>query len=279
MDKSLNILVLTTSFPLKEGIAVGIHVLEKCRVLVELGHEVTVIAPHHKGGKKEEIIDGISVKRFSYFTPSSLQILAYGSGIPSNLKRSFLARIQLPFLLLSFFLKALPIARKSDIIHAHWSIAGLVAVWTAKLTRRPTVLSMHGAEVFVKGKNRVLRSVLTKVNLVVFNSTFTEKKVREHYHVRSGVVIHPGCDTDRFKATPDEGLKTKLSIADGDVFLLSIGKFIPRKGFEYLIEAMRILVSERGLRNIQLRIGGRGYLKGSLMKMVDEKHLKERLLV
>ena len=133
MIRKTSVLVLTTSFPLNSTSAAGIHVIEKCRYLVKNGKTVKVIAPHHAGGKRKEVIDGIAIRRFRYFFPVKLQRLAYGAGIPTNIKNSLFAKIQLPFLLLSFIISAVKEIKHYNIIHCHWAIAGIEGVIAGKI--------------------------------------------------------------------------------------------------------------------------------------------------
>jgi len=260
---------LTTSFPIYEGIAVGIHVLEKCRHLVKNNWDVTVLAPYHHKSKKQENMEGIQVKRFPYFWPVRLQKLTYDTGIPANLKKSFLAKIQLPFFLLFFLLQTIIHSRNADIIHCHWSLAGLIGVLAGKLMNKKVVFMMHGAEVFVLGNHPLLRFVLKHCDYLISNSSFTEEKTLEVYPVKNHKVISPGVNLERFypqKNVP--GLREKLNIPEKGVFILTIGKFIPRKGIEYLIEAMDILINQKKYDNLFLRIGGRGPLKSKYENLI-----------
>jgi glycosyltransferase involved in cell wall biosynthesis len=274
MPKNLSVLVLTTSFPVESSIAVGIHIIEKCRHLIKNGVKVKVIAPHDAGSKTREIINGIIIRRFRYFIPASYQKLAYGAGIPTNLRNSFLARIQLPFFMLAFLFSTVINIRHIDIIHCHWSIAGLIGVIAGKLFNKKVVLMVHGAEVFVLGKNPVVKFVLKKADCLICNSTYTGQKVLAVYPLRNHVVIPPGVDLHRFypqNRIPD--LRKRLNISEDDVFVLTIGKFIPRKGIEFLIEAFNIMVNERRVTCVKLRIGGRGPLKVRYQEMIDRLSL------
>lgn len=276
MDPKPSVLVLTTSFPLNASIAVGVHIIEKCRHLVKKGINVRVIAPHQVGSKTRDMVDGISVNRFRYFFPVKFQRVAYGSGIPTNLLNSWLARIQLPFFMLSFLFAAAKNIKQFDLIHCHWSIAGLVGVIIGKLFRKKIVMMVHGAELFVLGNHPILRFVLKHMDLCISNSTFTEKKTLEVYPVKEHVVIPPGVDIHRFYPQRNvPGLRNKLNISSAEIFVLAIGKFIPRKGFEYLIDAFDIIVNQRRIRNIKLRIGGRGPLKSKYEKMIDQYSLSD----
>jgi glycosyltransferase involved in cell wall biosynthesis len=276
MPKKLSVLVLTTSFPVASSIAVGIHIIEKCRHLVKNGVKVKVIAPHHAGSKVSEIVDGIIIKRFRYFFPPSLQRVAYGSGIPTNLQKSLLAKMQLPFFMLAFLCSAVINIRHIDIIHCHWSIAGLIGVIAGKLFKKKVVLMIHGAEIFVLGKNPVLKFVLRNADLLICNSTYTEQKVLAVYPGQDHAVIPPGVDLNRFypqNRIPD--LRKVLNISEDEIFVLTIAKFIPRKGIEFLIEAFNIIVSQRQISGIKLRIGGRGPLQRRYQKLIDRYGLND----
>jgi glycosyltransferase involved in cell wall biosynthesis len=241
---------------------------------VKNGIRVQVIAPHYPGSKTSEIIDGINLKRFRYFFPFKWQRVAYGAGIPTNLMNSRLAVIQLPFFLTSFFIATIKNIKAHDILHCHWSIAGLVGVMAGKLFKKKVVLMVHGAEVFVLGKNPVLKFVLKHADCLISNSTFTRDKTHEVYSAKNSVVIPPGVDINRFRPQARiANLRHNLNIASDEVFVLSIGKFIPRKGFEYLIEAFNYIVHQRNAKNIKLRIGGRGPLKSRYEQMIAQYSL------
>jgi glycosyltransferase involved in cell wall biosynthesis len=165
-------------------------------------------------------------------------------------------------------------ARHYDILHCHWSIAGLVGIIAAKIFKKKIVLMMHGAEVFVLGDHPILRWILRNVDFLICNSTFTEKKTLEVYPVKHHAVISPGVDIHRYY--PENNtceLRKSLNISEADIFILTIGNFIPRKGFEYLIESLNIIVNQKGIANIILGIGGRGPLRGKYEKMIKRYSL------
>ena len=91
--KRLQVLMLTTGFPRFVGDLFGAFILEQARALVANGVEVKVVAPHQQGLPTAGEIDEVAVRRFCYFWPSSLQKVAYGGGIPSNIKQSWWARL------------------------------------------------------------------------------------------------------------------------------------------------------------------------------------------
>lgn len=98
---------------------------ELLKRLANLGVEVHVVVPHREGLKKEEIIDNVCVHRFQYMFPSRFQTLAYGPGIPENIKKFHNKLLIFPFMLF-MTLELLRIIRKYDIdvVNSHWAIPG-----------------------------------------------------------------------------------------------------------------------------------------------------------
>ena len=109
-----------------------------------MGHKVTVVAPDHPEG--EPLNDGVTLMRFKYFPFRKLQRLAYGCGILPNLRTSWLAKTQIPFFLVAYFLTAIKTARKCDIIYANWNLSGLIGLWCRFLTKIPVVLHIRGSD-------------------------------------------------------------------------------------------------------------------------------------
>ncbi len=272
----MRVCILTTSFPLYEGIAVGIHVVEQARHLVKLGIDVDVLAPHHQGAKRYEVIDGVQVHRFRYMWPEKWQTLCYGAGIPTNLKNSFWAKAQLPFLLIALFLNTLKKARRSDLIHAHWSLTGLAGILAGRVLSKPVVLMMHGAEVYVLKGNPLIEFVLEQADYVLCNSNFTLSKILEISNPQNYEVISPGVDTERFLPNADTLTfrEREPDIPTDHPLVFTLGKFIERKGFSYLIDAIALLTEEP---TPFLMIGGRGPLKEQLQCQVQERGVTNRV--
>jgi glycosyltransferase involved in cell wall biosynthesis len=272
----MRVCVLTTSFPLYEGIAAGIHVIEKARHLVRLGVAVDVLAPHHYGAARREVIDSIQVHRFRYVLPERWQTLCYGAGIPTNLKNSLWAKLQLPLFLLAMLPNAVRLARNCDLIHAHWSLSGLVGVLAGKLLGKPVVLMMHGAEVYVLKRNPLIRFVLEQADYVLCNSSFTLERILEVSRPKAYAVVSPGVDTERFRPDVDPLIfrQREPDIPVDRPLVFALGKYIERKGFQYLIDAMASLTQAPAPF---LMIGGRGPLKERLQRQAQERGIGDRV--
>jgi glycosyltransferase involved in cell wall biosynthesis len=270
----MKICILTTSFPLRKGDLSGIFMLEQGRHLMSRGISVRVVAPHHPGAPYNEIMDGIQVHRFRYFLPERLQRLCYGSGMPHNVKESVWAKIQLPFLLLTFTLQALWHARDCDVIHAHWSPAGLAGLIAARILGKPIVLTMHhGTTRHLTGIEKV---ILERVDYVLCNSAFTFSHVMKAARPRAIKVIPPGVDMDIFKPQGEDSKNSSLptQVPAGHPIVYTLGRLIELKGHRYLIEAFRLLPED--LRP-HLIIGGEGALREELEGLVRINGLWDRV--
>ena len=275
----MRVCILTTSFPLYEGIAVGIHVVEQARHLVKLGIDVDVLAPHHQGAKRYEVIDGVQVHRFRYMWPEKWQTLCYGAGIPTNLKNSFWAKAQLPLLELAFLVNGFRHAQDCDIIQANWSIAGLAGIALGKLLNKPVVLVMYGAEIFVLGNNPLLKFIIRSADHVIAISHYTLEQTIAVQQPKAYSLIPPGVDVQRFQPRKDTAeIERKLTQQGIDLskpLIFALGKFIERKGFSHLIEAVALLQKKV---TVQLMIGGRGPLKGTLQQQAEELGIADRVI-
>lgn len=270
----MNVCILTTSFPLKKGDISGMFVLEQARHLVELGAEVHVVAPHHHGAPFREGMKGINVTRFRYFLPGRLQKLCYGSGIPNNLREFAWVKVQLPFLLLFFTMQAIRHVRRCDVVHAHWSIAGLAGLLAAKTWGKPIVLNMHQGT--TRNLSIIENFLLEQVDYLVTNSSYTLSHVMKSARPRAAGIIPPGVDTRRFQPLARTGEARSLlpEKSRAHPIIFSLGRLVEWKGHTHLIEALRLL-SEEPVPH--LLIGGEGTLRQDLGRQVREKGLEDRV--
>lgn len=273
-EQEMKVCILTTSFPLKPGDLSGSFVLEQARHLVRLGIDAEVLAPHHPGAPKKETIDGVSVRRFPYLLPESRQSLCYGSGIPDNLRKGIGNKLQLPLLFLMFFVRTLMHARTCDIIHAHWSIAGLSGLAAARILGKPIVLTMH------HGSTRMLTSIerlmLKHVDCVLCNSSFTLTQVLADTALKAVRVVPPGVDLERFRTADSDEVKQyrQQAAPQGCPIIFTMGRLIGLKGHAHLIDALRLLPGDQDFR---LLIAGDGPLRKELEARAERHGLRGRV--
>ncbi len=238
--------------------------------------KIIVLAPHHKGALKKEVMGKVDVRRFSYFKPESMQRLCYGGGIIPNMKSSLLAKIQMPLLIMSEFFASSRIARKEKIslVHAHWILPqGFVGVFLKKLFKVPLLVTVHGSDLFPL-KNifykKLQNFVFRNSDKITANSEATRNELVKRFpdYSQKIKIIPMGVDVNLFKKRkiqkPKKYGKNRI--------LLAVGRLSDQKGLQYLIEAMQDI--RRYEPKIKLLIIGEGPHENALREAVRSKGLE-----
>lgn len=238
----MKVLMLTTGFPRFVGDLFGSFVSEQAHALSRCGAQVTVLAPHEKGLYRREKIGAIEVFRFRYAWPDVLQSVAYGGGIPTNVRHNWRARLQVPFFLLGFVLGARRHGQSADLVHCHWTVSGLVALWALGRGKK-MVMSVRGSDIhMISGKwgRRLNQFIASRMDRVVAVSEDIAKGLAEAGVAREKIsVIYNGVD-DRFCPGDRTAVRDALQIPSKSFILLFVGLLVPVKGVDVLIEALSL---------------------------------------
>lgn len=163
----LRVCLVTTSYPRYGGDLSGHFVASLAHAIAELGHEVTVVAPHHKGAADEEDTGDVSVRRFRYMREDR-ERLAYGDGTPVSLRHPF-AWLGLPSFWLSLRRMVREEAAEADIVHYNWVPTAWLAASAVK--DKPFVITLHGSDVTLARRGllwfTMLRGALRRARGVV----------------------------------------------------------------------------------------------------------------
>lgn len=268
--------VLTTGYPRFPGDLFGTFVLELCRALAQAGERVVVVAPHGPGLPTHEVAGAVEVRRFRYL-PGRLERMAYGSGIPTNLRCSWGARLQVPFFLLGYWWWALRCTRRCCLLHCHWTISGLVGYLATRLRRCPLVLSVRGSDVHLLGGRAgrwLNRFVCQRMDAVLAVSQDIADRLVESGVDRGRVHVVPNGVDARFCPGDRLAARRRLELPEGAFLVLFVGLLVPVKGVELLVDAFR-----RGLpENARCVLVGDGSLEPHLRSLANEEGLGERLV-
>ena len=242
------------------------------------------MVPHHEGAKKYEILDGMKIYRFPYFYPAKYQRLAYDGGILSNLKRSHLAKIQIPLLFLSELYYSLKIIRKEkiDLIHSHWIVpSGLIGAICRNLFKIKHITTAHAGDVFtiknLKYINKIGSFVLRNSDKITANSIYTKDAILSIENtVKNNVEIIPmGVNTSIFN--PKRGnIKSLQKMYGAKYLIFSVGRLVEKKGIKYLIMAMKYITKE--FSDTKLIIGGTGPNKEYLETLTKKLGLNDKVI-
>ena len=241
--------------------------------------DMKVLVPHYYRAKKHERMNNLDVCRFQYFL-AKFQKVAYDGGILPNIKKSLLAKIQVPFFLLSEFFSIKKIIKKEKVnaIHAHWIIPqGFLSVFFKKKYGVSLIVSAHGSDVFPLRNSFfrfIQRKVLENCDVCTVNSTATRNElIRRFPEFKNKIRIIPmGVDVNFFNR---RNVKNKFKEHKNIKTILFVGRLSEQKGIQYLIKSIPFI--NKKIKNIKLLIVGEGTHKKELMKIIKRLNLETKV--
>jgi len=266
--RCLRIAVLGSTYPRNQADHEVPWLRESVRRLAVRGHKVTVIAPAYLGLSDHEI-DGVQVRRFRY-APARWEMLTHGEGAPNKLKKNPVLKLLSLSYLISGAWAAWKICRQEqiDVLHVHWPFPhGLMALLPGWLLRCKVVYTCHSAEFALAAGSKFSTSVLAfclrRSFAITANSTHTAELVRQ-VSGREAQIIPWGAT---IQVDPNAE-----PVAQQVPLLLFAGRLIERKGVDFLLRAMPLILSRHKVR---LVITGDGHCRPEWERLAQSLGLAE----
>jgi glycosyltransferase involved in cell wall biosynthesis len=265
-------ILLVNHFPL-EGSGSGIYTKNIAQNLIKKGHQVRVIVVDSDCSE----IPGLSVKTIQYF-----RFPCFTTHPKSTNKFSSLSREEMNEYL-NKFLRTIKEEAQSfnpDLIHCQhiW-----IAPYAALMIDRPYVITAHGTDIKGYKEDKRYMNIAIKAaagaRKIITISKQVHRDVLQYYGVKEDKLslIGNGFDKNIFRKMSlnrDEVLSDLLPDYQGNVsgVVNFVGKLTAFKGVDLLIKAAEIY--EKALPGVITLISGDGELREELMKLVEEKKLK-----
>jgi glycosyltransferase involved in cell wall biosynthesis len=278
----MNIAVLTSSYPRFPGDGTAPFVQSICEQLDKSGHAVEVVAPYDPAVQPGER-EGVRVHRFRYTWPDRLHIMGHSRSLEADVRLKPLAYLLLPFFLAAALYTLLRVTarQKSQAIHAHWVLPnGLVAAWAAAWRGLPFVVSLHGSDMYLAGRNRLFgaaaRYVFRRASAVTACSPELRQAALSLGASSKTLLLPWGADPDRFHP----GLRRMetreaYGAASEDVLIVALGRMVHKKGFDRLLEALPGVLA--GQPRARLVLGGEGPLHENLARQASRLGVANRV--
>lgn len=249
------------------------------RHLVRRGHSVTVVTPGDPSLSREDMFDGVRIVRFPLNLPADL---TYGRVAQSRV--SWLGRFARVAVMANYLeaqhraIMAEARENRTDVIHAHWAIpTGPAAVIAARKLGVPSVITMHGGDVYVNPEQGydfptrwyvrpALRWTLRHAGAL----TAITEDCRQHA-LRAGApddhirLVFNGTDLRRF-SPGENGSAPDLQFGPNMIF--ACRQLFPRKGIRFLLEAAAQLKPR--FPDLKVVLAGDGFERPELARLAAD---------
>ncbi len=156
------------------------------------------------------------------------------------------------------FLRAL--RRDFDIVHAHYAIPqGFAGVLIKKARGKPLILTVHGSDLTVLGRSRLVQPVLKWI----FKNT--DQIIAVSSYMKS-LLIELGVEAEKIRVIFN-GVETHMQAKGDERRVVFIGALVWQKGVDILIEAFKEI--KKKFNDIELVIVGDGAERQGLEALVE----------
>jgi glycosyltransferase involved in cell wall biosynthesis len=272
------VLWLTSSYPRSKNDSASVFLRYLSSSIANKQIHIDLLFPDHIEVNPHYTEDNKSRFCFRYFLPRLLQNLAYGSGILPNLKQNKWLLLQVPFFVLSLFIRAcfLTATRKPKLIHAHWIFPiGFVAVIVGKVFRIPVVITAHGGDAFAMNGSQlswIKRWTIKNCSCWTSNTKTTATAFGQN--LPPPTIIPMGIDYQKFSS--GNRLSLRAQIENETFIILFVGRLVEKKGVRDLISAFSLLNDVYQNQSV-LWLVGDGNERDSLEQQVKELNLQDKI--
>jgi len=245
----------------------GNVVFDLSKQLVKQGEQVSILVPHEPKLKTFEVIKGVRVHRFRYFFPSSLERVVGIQPIISNIKKSFLAKIQLPCFFISFFLASFNEIRKAEAVHCHWIPSALAAMLPAKILQKKIILTLHGDDIR-KFPKFFQKLALNNADFITSGHDDLIEEAKKLSPNKNIQTIRNMMNFDALdKTNSTNGLKKELGIGKEKIVLF-VGRMVEMKDPATLAKAIPLVLKKR--KDVKFIFVGQGELTEEVKQILKE---------
>jgi glycosyltransferase involved in cell wall biosynthesis len=280
------VVMVASSYPRFPGDTVGTFMEPIAHGLAARGHEVHMVLPWHPDWTRSDREDGVTFHLFRYAPTASLNVFGYASALRADVAIRGSALAVTPLALAAGWRAARAVARQvgATMMHGHWVVPGGALAAAALPKGAPLVVSLHGSDVYLAERHelvgRVARWVFHRARYVTACSD--DLRIRAIALGASedrSVTIPYGVDSRRFRPDPAIRVQRRAAwrIDPDDEIAFAAGRFVRKKGFEYLIDALGILASRRP--RLRLVLAGGGDLESDLRERAARLGITNRVIL
>lgn len=252
--KETRVLAISSSYPLSETDGTAPFIRAISRGVQAHGLDVVVVVPRHEDFAWSGSDGPVRLRTFRYTPPGAerFAVWGYARGLRSDVGVRPEAVLVAPAALGSATIRLLQMTRRldPDVLHAHWAIPnGVAAAIVSRLTDTPLVTSLHGSDVYLAERSRVVGWCAGRVfscadAITSCSRELADRAISLGAASERTTVIPYGVDSDTFRPSAngvDGTARAELGLQPEDRVVLAVGRLVKKKGFRYLIEAVALL--------------------------------------
>lgn len=271
-DEKLRIGYILCHFPVPSET----FIINEIIALQSIGIDIHPIALFPSELCQEKLV--AKIKRAKHDIAKSKTTQAYANSPLFGKARQLVAKHALSesYVELAVYVADYVLENKLQHLHAHFAAeSALVAMLVSELTGVPFSFTAHAYDLFINNPGRPgetrdnrLKALLDRAANVVVISEFNKRfllQIGGTYFADKIKVIHCGIDTDHF-VPQDRRHSDTLT-------LLCVGRFVQKKGHEFLLKAFRKVVDV--LPDTRLRLIGEGNLKPAMTALCMKLGLED----
>lgn len=245
------------------------YVYNLSRSLAGQGHEIRVVCSDMPRGATTEAVNGVEVHRRYCLGEVLRNPICPG------------------FLFLGDEISEVEIIN----VHNAYGLGALGAAFGHDRYKVPLIVTHHGTLRYNRSPARAmqeiyhswpLRSILARTDQVVALSMADARFFEEFgYPIERIEIIPNAIDLKAFepyRTLRQENLKADYGFEDRDL-ILCVGALSTRKGVQYLVDAVRILIKEQRRTELALLIIGSGECEAYLHRIIAESHLEDSVVI
>jgi len=276
----LKILAITSTYPRYPGDGVAPFVGSIVHGVAALGHEVHVLVPEHSSWHWPDEAGGVTFHRYRYSPVRSWTPWGFSESLAGG------DTIRKPLYLLAPIVAASAIraARRIlsgggfDLVHVHWVVPnGPIGRLAADAT--PLVVSMHGSDVSVSERSRAIgraaRWTFERAAAVTAPSDDMLSRARALGAQEPLELVPYGADEVEVPPEAAAALRSRLGVTSEEVLVAGVGRLVPVKGFDYLVQALA--EASREDPRLRLVLVGEGSERTALAERAEALGVADRV--
>jgi hypothetical protein len=163
-----------------------------------------------------------------------------------------------------------------DIMHANFFMSGMVAQHVKRELGIPFVITFHAlgqvrrlaqgsADAFPPARLHIEQSLMRDADRIIAECAQDRQDMEQLYGADPGRIdiVPCGFDPQELWPVPVRLARHKLSLPLGKFVVLQLGRMVPRKGVDTVIESVALLRRRHGVDAMLLVVGGEGEPRGS----------------